>query len=75
MSIKRNQTIVPGQLLRFTTCPDTNGKTNRFYFVNAKLNSDISIPFTNLANNDFAPTSVTFEVARAGNMIIDKQSL
>jgi hypothetical protein len=61
-------------LIRFTTC-GIDGKFDRYFLVNAKLNSDVEIPFTNLDNNDFVPTSITFEVARGGNFFIDKEVL
>jgi len=75
LSMKRKQLVVPGQLLKFTSCPDADWKVDILYFVNAKLNSDYEMPMTNLLDNDFTPASITFEVARGWNFLMSKKKL
>jgi hypothetical protein len=41
--------------------------------VKAVLNSDVNIPYTNLAKDDFVWVDLDFEVAKAGNMFLKKE--
>lgn len=69
--MKRTQKSKPYQLFKFVTCPK-EWKVNVFYFVKWFLANDISIPFNNLAREDFIWTTLEFNVAESGNFAIQK---
>lgn len=68
---KRKFANRPYHCFRFVTCPK-DGKVNVFYFTKARLTGDISIPFTNLAREDFTGVTLEFESAIGGNLVIQK---
>lgn len=68
---KRNFATRPYHCFKFVTCPK-DGKYNVFYFTKARLSGDISIPFTNIAREDFTGVSLEFESAKGGNLVIQK---
>lgn len=68
---KRTMKSKPYQLFKFITCPK-DWKVNIFYFVKSRLSNDVSIPFTNLSRNDFAWTTLEFEVSKSWNFAIRK---
>jgi hypothetical protein len=51
--MKRKMKTNAYQLFKFVSCPNELGLSNVFYFVKAVLNSDVNIPYTNLAKDDF----------------------
>lgn len=61
----------PYQCFKFVSCPK-DGKVNVYYFVKCSLKGDITIPFTNLAREDFAGVSMEFENALGGNFFLQK---
>lgn len=68
---KRQFTTRPHLCFKFVTCPK-NGKYNVFYFTKARLSGDITIPFNNLAREDFSGVTLEFEVAKGGNYLVQK---
>lgn len=71
IGIKTIARTKPYHCFKFVTCPKDD-KVNVFYFVKANLTGDISIPFTNLAREDFTGVTLEFEVAQSGNTFIQK---
>lgn len=69
--MKRIQKSLPYCLFKFVTC-EKGGKKQAFYFVKSVLSGDITIPFNNLAREDFTWATLAFEVAQSGNFAIDK---
>lgn len=62
----------PYLLIKFETCPDDEDKVNTFYFVKSRLSWELSIAYQNMARWDFTWTTMSFEVAKGWNLIIDK---
>jgi hypothetical protein len=52
ISMKRKFKNKPYQLFKFESCP-VEGKRNVMYFVKAVLTGDVTLPVTNLSENDF----------------------
>lgn len=72
--MKRAYKTDPFQLFKFVSVPDANWLYNIFYFVKTTLASDMNMPYTNLAKEDFAWVTLEFEVARAWNFFIKKET-
>lgn len=71
ISMKRKQRTKPYHLFKFVTAP-RNGLSQTYYFVKTAMIGDIEVGVVNLNKNDFVGTPFEFEIASAGNFILDK---
>lgn len=74
IGMKRQMKTNTYQLFKFVSCPNALGLSNVFYFVKSVLNSDINIPYTNLAKDDFVWVDLEFENWKGWNLFIQKQT-
>ena len=72
--MKRAYKTNPFQLFKFVSCPDALWLSNIFYFVKATLSSDINMPYMNLAKEDFVWVELEFDVSKAWNFFIKKET-
>lgn len=75
ISYKRLSRSIPGQLFKFTTCPDENGNQNTFYMVDGKVSADVVMEFINQKTTDFKGSAMEFQVADGWNFIENKTTL
>lgn len=71
--LKRKWWWKPYQLFKFVSTPNAEWLSNVFYFVKAVMVSDMSMPYINLENEDFAWVSLDFEVGKGWNFFLQKQ--